>query len=484
MPRTRRGALCLAVESRKPVAPFLVTLSCVAILACGGGDDSGGDGPGGGGPGNSPPQPPPATGVPVRGTERLSWDQGAPSSQRLRDYRFTVYVDGTAVTMTGVQCGETIATDGYPCSAPLPAMSNGNHVLQVSVVVDGVESQRSAALTVTMNSGRIVTSAAIDPQTPPASNGSLCSESGTCLASRWLVTRAAPLSSPAMTPDGRLLFVENGHTVRVLSGTSVVGEPALTLTGNEARIVALLIDPEFERTRAVRIAWTEQHATRGRVLTIARAQEFGNRLGEMAVLVPEIPLSDGNARVAQDDTGRLYVSVPAGGDARVSGDAYAGQLLQFTADGRAWSEGLAPILARGYEQPGALTFDAQSRRLWLAGSDAARGARVTAIPLLETPATVTSLTVTRAPIVGLAALGGMRKGAETSFLTLDTEGTLSLARADAQAFTVLGTMPFDAGRVLSLDTGTGTSGAIFVTTVSAGETAPAFSIHRLDAAAP
>jgi hypothetical protein len=480
-PRSPRRALCLAVEFRQHVAAFLVTFSLVfTTAACGGGNDSGGDEP----VTPPPPQSTPGQGVAVRGTERLAWDQTAPSYQQLVGYVFSAYVDGTAVRMTGVECGATVTADGFRCSAPLPPMSNGTHVLQVSAIVAGAESARSQPLTVTMNQGRMVSTAlSADPDGGAA--GSLCLDAAAvCLARRHEVTRPLPVSSPAATPDGRLLFVEDGRTVRVLANGVVSAGPALATTGAGSHIVALLIDPEFERTQFVRVAWTEEHPGRGRVLTVARLREVNGRLGEMAVIVPDIPVSGGgNPHVVQDSEGRIYITMPAADDG--AGDPYAGQVLTFTADGRSASDGPTPIVTRGYDRPDALTFDARTRRLWLSGSTGDLGHGVMSIARgnvhaeqqASAPQSLASGAAAGA-IVGFAPLGLVRTGEAPAFLALDADGTLMVVRADAQAFVQQGAVTFDAGRLLSLQAGAG--GPVFVTAVSDGDSGPAFSIYRLE----
>jgi hypothetical protein len=482
MPGSLRRALCLAVEFRQRLATVLGTFVVIlAGVACGGGNDSGG-----GEPGTPPAQTPPGTAISVRGTERLAWEQSAPSYQQLLNYSFTAYVDGTRAGLTGVECGQTATSDGFRCSAALPAMSNGTHTIQITAVVAGAESARSASITVTMNQGRMVVEAANrDDQDRAAAGGSVCVDASLCLARHHEVTRPLPLSSPAGTPDGRLLFVEDGRTVRVRAGGGVTNEPALDMTGTEARIVALLIDPEFERTRFVRVAWTEQHPTRGRVLKVARMRELNDRLGEMAVIIPEIPVGgDGSPHVIQDSGGRIYITLPAPDDAGRATDPYAGQILGFTADGRSATDGPTPIIGRGYDRPDAFAFDTRTQRLWLSGSTREFGHRLMSMaPGDGHPEQQTSGTQTVAPgssstgLVGFAPLGSIRAGEVPAFLALDEDGTLTFVRAEAEAFVQQSAVPLDAGRLMSLDAD---GGRVFVTAASAGDSGQAFSIYRLE----
>ena len=106
--------------------------------------------------GNAPQPPivtPPAGGETINGSERIGWDQRAGDPVELAAIRYAVYVDGTRTELANVTCATTAAAVGYPCSARLPAMSAGNHTLEIaSFVQDGgtLESARSAALRVTV----------------------------------------------------------------------------------------------------------------------------------------------------------------------------------------------------------------------------------------------------------------------------------------------------------------------------------------------
>ena len=84
-----------------------------------------------------------ASGAPqVAGTERLGWNQTGDVSK----LRFRAYVNGKSVDLPGATC----ITSGAEadCSAPLPAMSDGVHSIEVVnvSVSTGVESARSAAI--------------------------------------------------------------------------------------------------------------------------------------------------------------------------------------------------------------------------------------------------------------------------------------------------------------------------------------------------
>ena len=463
------------------VQPFLAALLLLAAVACG---DNGGNQP------DTPtPAPSPGTGVPVRGTERLAWDQAAASFSEVLQYGFAVYVDGARTTLSGVECVNSAGGSGYPCSVRLPQMSNGSHVLELTSLIDGRESARSAPLTVNVNQGRLVVGAVeAAGSVSDARAASLCVTQGACFSVTRLTSSASPLSSPAATPDGRLLFVDDERHVRVLANGTVEREPAFT-TDEGARLVAVLVDPGFDRTRLVRLAWIEP--TRGgSSLVVARLREFDNRLGEPAVIVPAMPLTGGgDPRVTQDDQGRIYVAMPGGGATRSGSDAYAASLVRFGPNGSTWSDGLgSPIVARGHERPRALLFDARTRSLWLAGADQGRGDTLISIAaagagaMTSERSDVQAMNVVTMPsaeaIVSLAPAGS----GPVDFLVVDASGRLVSATASSAGLIAHGRVPFDSWEALSLEAGL--RGDVFVTARSSEGVVPSFSIFRIEPSAP
>jgi hypothetical protein len=114
----------------------LVVCTCLAIAACGESR------PGGG------PSPPVQI---ITGAERIGWDQPASTAADLAALRYLLYVDDDAHELTDVACGSAPGTAGYACSARLPSMSRGPHVLKLAAFVDAavrVEGAQSPPLAV------------------------------------------------------------------------------------------------------------------------------------------------------------------------------------------------------------------------------------------------------------------------------------------------------------------------------------------------
>ena len=473
----------LSYGVRNPgLAVCVLLLSVLCVTACG---DDGGD--------IEVTPPAPGGGVQIRGTERLNWDQTAPSFARVRQYAFNAYIDGTASALTGVECLDSSSTAGFPCSARVPQMSNGTHTLQLAAIVDGIESAKSAPLVVTMNQGRLV----IGGEMPAAVSGdavrtgpsSVCIEStGECFSLRREITRPSAIASPAVLPDGRLLFVENERDIRVASDGRLAGEPAFTLPEVRARIVELLVDPAFERTRFIRIGWVRDSGPNGRTFGVTRLRELNNRFGEAAVIVPELPFRAAtDPRVAQDDQGRIYMAVPSPDNGTAGSDPYSGELLRFSADGSAWTAGLgSPAFASGFDTPHALAFDAQNQRLWLGGQDRRGRQTLRAMSLRASEPAASAQAyrlqqqvyeiATNTRVVALATTAGDGPSTRADLVIADGDGSLFWSRTESGGL-VLDRAVGLPERVLDVDATPG--GAILVTT-SNGASPPSFSIFRLD----
>jgi hypothetical protein len=369
-------------------------------------------------------------------------------------------------------------------------MSNGVHTLELTATIDGSESRKSSPLLVTMSGGRIIVDGDLGSPTSDSrvsERASVCSESmATCFDLHRQITRPVPLSSPALLPDGRLLFVEDGRYLRTLVDGVLLANPALSGFDIGVRVAAVLVDRDFERTRSVRIVIV-RNAANGRVVGVTRLRESDNRLGDAHALVPDIPLpSAGEPQTAQDNQGRLYIAVPGDRTARRQ-DAYAGEIVRFSAEGLSWSADLGPpIFARGYVEPRGLAFDAGNLRLWLAGLDQAGNAALRTIGLGETSQPLGTQserlqwqsyeTSTKdAPLVGLAVLPG-GDPARNELLMVAPTGGLMVGRFEAGGL-VLERLAIEGQRVLRIDPAGPES--VFLTTSTNGST-ESFTIYRLE----
>src|SRR5688572_28175295 len=102
-----------------------------------------------------PPQMPPPSGVEtINGRERIGWTQQVPDLIDLGAVRYAIYVDGARRVLDAATCATTAGAAGYDCSAPLPTLTAGSHVLELASFTssgsDLLESARSSPLPVTV----------------------------------------------------------------------------------------------------------------------------------------------------------------------------------------------------------------------------------------------------------------------------------------------------------------------------------------------
>ena len=324
-------------------------------VACGGADDQGGNDSG-------------ADPLPLRGGERLAWDQTAESVQALRAHTYRLYVDGNRTTFADIRCSETPSSGGYRCSGLVPGMAAGRHSLELTSIVNGIESPRSAPIIVmlaTSTTSATAMAPAVSPTALAAANAvtsacALTSSSGECFDSRMIANGLDLPSALSPTSDGRLFFIEGNSRVRAIDRDVLVPEPVLERPNPDARLVGLAVDQEFERTRSVFVAWTELNRDGMSSLNVTRYRELQNRFAEGATIISGLAIPpDAVAPLALDREGLLYVGLP-------------GAVLRVTRDGLVPSSNprASPIIAETRAAPSALAVDSSGQRVWLAGREA------------------------------------------------------------------------------------------------------------------
>ena len=258
--------------------------------------------------------------VPIRGGERLGWDQSAASFEALRAHTFNLYVDGNFATLIDPRCitSRTSAVSHvYQCSGGLPPMSPGRHALAVTSVFNGAESLLSASLIVeVLPSGQ--GGALVSPQTSARERveqvAVVCADDSPrqeCYDVNTIATDLDPVTMLASTPDGRLLFVEGESRVRVVANGALLAEPALTTRDAKSRIVGLAIDRLFSESHGVFVSSTEPAGNGGSVLSVTRYREVANSLGEGNAIIDALPFSDDAlAPMALDRDGQMLSCPP------------------------------------------------------------------------------------------------------------------------------------------------------------------------------
>src|SRR5580765_8540996 len=120
----------------------LALLTVSLCLSCGGGSGGSDDGSSGGSV--------------VPGVTRIGWDQVAADATQLASLHFVIYIDNTRNELPGATCSGPAGSSGFSCEAVLPAMTTGQHTLQLASYVLGavlLESPKSASLVITVSGG-------------------------------------------------------------------------------------------------------------------------------------------------------------------------------------------------------------------------------------------------------------------------------------------------------------------------------------------
>jgi hypothetical protein len=335
------------------LVPLLI--AAIATASCGG--DSGAP-PAGGSP--------PATGpdIPISGSPRLAWSQRAPTLDVARSYTFLLYVDGARTPLSGASCAA--AGDGFECSAPLPALTSGRHVLELSTQDpgSGLESARSAPLGVTRNAQRSGNGGQLTSQSPPRGDPSLpaiigCIEgpSGICFSTTVIADNLGPVERMVALPDERLLVLFAGGIVRILPN----GAPDRLDLGRfqePVDVADIAVDPEFQTNRYVYLAVVGTDADGRRTAAVVRMRELADRLGEAATLAVDLPAGAGRPAVSVGPDLLLYIAIPSSDRQSNAGGPYEGLVLRLTRDGRAaGQERLAsPVFSTGRARPAAFAW--------------------------------------------------------------------------------------------------------------------------------
>jgi aldose sugar dehydrogenase len=367
------------------VQRLLFVLCCVAAAAC----DS-----------RSSPAPPvvtpPGGSETITGAERIGWDQRAGDAVELAALSYVLYIDGVRTALTDVTCSNTSTSSGFSCSARLPAMTSGAHTLQLaSTVTDGslLESDRSASLRVTVSpltAGDLRPPGDAGRNAPRMTPGTIVTDGGTRLRLETVVEGLEQPTDLAFAPDGRLLVAERGGTVRIVpreapraGDASAPVEPALSLADPafDTTLLALAVDPQFERTRFVFALYTAPARSGEPMFTLARFRESGGTLADRVVVLDGVragsPVPAGSLRFGPD--GKLYAAFDDGGDARRRNDLASlnGKVVRLNPDGTTPRDqaGATPVYAEGYSAPAG--FDWDPRRtpptLWVADRDGGSG---------------------------------------------------------------------------------------------------------------
>ena len=427
-----RRALCL-----------LLCAWAMAGIACGGDSDPAGD-----------PSPP-------SGGSSLAWDQAADSLQQAQSFAFKLYVDQVPRSLSDAQC--RAASGGiYTCSATLPQLGAGRHVLQLATVLDGVESPLSEPLVLQGDAAQI--SAGQQPETSDIPAVScVTGPIEECYQIRQIAANLNGVTGLSAAPDNRLFFVEGHSRLGVAVDGVLVPDPALTLTNDRARIVGLAVDAtSAQQGKFVFVAWTEQTQPDQATLNVTRYRDVGNVLGEGATILTGIPVPfEAPTSLALDNSGHLYVAVPA-----LDPSVASGVVLRLTRDGRVPPEnrlGL-PAFTPGFPTPSSLSLDSTQRLMWLAGQDSAHDSAISVVSVSPSDTPRSPAVVARVPSdkpVSFVLMKTAKDGQPALFVLANGKLSKALRAADGS---FSGYAPLSLGEMKIAAATATSSGSMYVAT--------------------
>jgi aldose sugar dehydrogenase len=336
--------------------------------------------------GGSPPpssSDPAGTGERITGNERLGWNQGAADANELAGLRYAAYIDSNnRVELTDVSCS-TSGSGAFPCSSRLPQMSPGSHTLElVSFVTVGgstAESPRSSPIRVNL----VAATSGTDPTNNARASTEVTTRDGLRLRVDMLSDDLVSPTTVAFARDGRIFVGERRGSIRISNDASAqsgpavsIPEPALVLPdvlvmGSEGGLLALALDPQFDRTHFVYALYTTAGADGAPRFRLARFRELAGRLGERVILLddpsasPERPA--GALGMGLDR--KLYGAFDDGGDASRAQSlaSYNGKVLRLNDDGTTPTDQIgSPVYSGDLRSPRGLDWNPATGALWLA----------------------------------------------------------------------------------------------------------------------
>jgi glucose/arabinose dehydrogenase len=179
--------------------------------------------------------------------------------------------------------------------------------------------------------------------------------------------------------DGRLFITERAGGIAIVRDGRLSTDAAPTLdavwTAGGNGLLAIAIDPQFERTRFIYVIYTVASRAGEPTFRLVRLREVHETFGERAVLLDGVPAARTRAAASLrfGPDGKLYAAFGAGGDPHRIGDlaSYSGKILRLNGDGSTPSDQplTTPVYAYGYSAPGGFDWQSATGALWFAGRD-------------------------------------------------------------------------------------------------------------------
>jgi hypothetical protein len=303
---------------------------------------------------NPPTTPPPTTPAPDDGTltgrERLAWDQEVAAGVDIRTFSFVAYVDTIRTVLNGVSCQPISGNSLASCSAALPLMSAGRHIVQVAAVRQvgsgAAESDKSAVFFVTMGGAAALASSATaagdgvaggaisSPMAAAPDDG----EHGAALTIETLSRGVRDVTDLAVAPDGDVFVAERRGVLRIFRDGAFQREPALTLAdavadGANAELLSIAVPDDYASERRLYFLYTAPTRD-GAVYRIASGRMAGGRVGEIATFTGGgLAAAKDRAVVRVAPDGKLYAALPDGAAPPRADGSRTVRILRVNADG-------------------------------------------------------------------------------------------------------------------------------------------------------
>jgi hypothetical protein len=378
--------------------------------------------------------PPAYAQTPVPPDARLAWDIAAANQQEAHSNKYTLYVDDVGTPLAAVSCVAVAGAATFECSAMLPWLPPGTHVLEVSStkrVGNALrESSRSPAFHVVVPGFTAGTQRHHTGATDPSSGVSPHGAGDTELIATGL---DLPVDIAAVSDDA-LLIAERGGTVRMVYGGQLHRAPVLLLPdvvrSSSAALLSLAADSEFASNGFIFILSATESSASGLVYRLERFHYSQGTFSQRILLLDEIPADVNHlaavVRVAEDGT--VYVAFGGNGaQGRHAPSSYSGKVLRLTRDGTTPREHpmASPIIASGFSAPLGFAWGSAPDTLWVL--DGGDFPRLTAVTGVAGRAVTASLPLSTALAASFVRAGTSSPSTRDEFLIAAVDGIHTVA---------------------------------------------------------
>ena len=169
---------------------------------------------------------------------------------------------------------------------------------------------------------------------------------------------AGSVSGVTALPDGRLLLIENGRSLRILAPGDSTAQTVLDTSDAFASVTESAVSIRFSASRHVFVGFNTRLDANTSAFAVLRYRDLNGSLGESVAVVADLRFrGTGVPRFTIDENERIYVAMP---DSDRS-DPYSAAILRFNPDGTVPADNpvASPVVARGFSRPANLGWDGQ-----------------------------------------------------------------------------------------------------------------------------